>query len=382
MNAKSIMRTVSVGAAIAFLIVTCAGVIGLWQYRVLNQQTATQILDTAQAVHKYIFDQRVAHLEEVSKTIAENPSFVSYISQALATVDAGNPTADVASIRDLLEDRRHTYNLDAAVILDAAGKQIVNVGDTMFAARESAALPIVALVKQNPAQASRIIGDDKRVFLVTATPLMRGTDIEALLLTGARFDDPVIKNMARVSQSDLALLTNGPTGQHLIATTLGTQDVQPLTTLLAARREQGLDADASGLGSHTFEFEIDGHAWSARLAPLDHALDKISLMVLVPPTRRATIYMALAPPLIIGTLTAIALVAIALFLIWRSVVRPLTALDAFATRAISGDHALEIKPAGIGMTARIGSAFNHLLRDLDRHRVAPGAPRRRATDRK
>jgi len=150
MTAKA--KIILLGTAVAVLIAVAAASVVLWQYGAIDRQASTHALDTAQSVHKYVQEQRVAHLEEASRTIATNPSFVSYIAQALSTND-GHGAIDVASIRDLLDERRHDAGLDAAAILDASGKAVASVGDTLSSERDWSALSVVAQVKKNPAQA-------------------------------------------------------------------------------------------------------------------------------------------------------------------------------------------------------------------------------------
>ena len=381
MTAKPKLLIFFLGTAIAVLIAAGAWSIVLWQYRAIDRQANTHALDTAQSIHKYVQEQRVAHLEEASRTIATNPNFVSYITQALATNDVHGAT-DVASIRDLLDERRHDAGLDAAVILDASGKAVASVGDTLYSERDWSGIAMVAQVKKNPTQASAILNDDKRAFLVTATPLMRGTEIEALLLTGARIDEVAVKSLGQIGQSDLALIAFGPASSSIIASTLDAQDAQQFATLAATSQTQWQDHIASATGSEPFTVDVSGRSWSARLAPLHRSSQKVFLMALVPPARGDAVFRALATPVLAGAVAAILLLTIFALWLWRRVLRPLTVMDEFAARAMRGDHALELRLAGTGPIQRIASAFNQILKELARYRVAPGNPLRRATDRR
>jgi hypothetical protein len=78
---------------------------------------------------------------------------------------------------------------------------------------------------------------------------------------------------------------------------------------------------------------------------------------------------------------AILLVVLLLLIAWRGAVSPLLAMDALAARAAHGDHALQLRVRGFGPVRRIAASCNRLLQELDRYRVPPGVPRRRATDR-
>ena len=337
------------------------------------------MLDTAQSIHKYIQEQRFAHLEEASRTIATNPSFVSYIAQALSSNDV-HGTIDVASIRDLLDERRHDAGLDSAAILDATGKAVASVGDTLSSERDWSALSVVAQVKENPTQASAILSDDKRVSMVTATPLMRGTDIQALLLTGVRIDEAAVRSLGQIGQSDLALIAFGPGSTSVIASTLDAQDAQQFSALATNGGTQWQDRLTSGNGLESFDVDVAGRSWLARLAPLHRSSQKVFLLALVPPARRDAVLSALATPVIAGAVAAVLLLAVLLLWLWRRILRPLTVVGEFAARAMRGDHALELRLTGNGPVQRIATAFNQLLKELARFRVAPGIPQRRTTD--
>jgi hypothetical protein len=73
-------------------------------------------------------------------------------------------------------------------------------------------------------------------------------------------------------------------------------------------------------------------------------------------------------------------VSIALLFIWRRGLAPLAAVGNLSERARHGDFALELKPEGFAVVRRVADLINYLLRELDRHRVPHGVPRRRATD--
>jgi hypothetical protein len=58
----------------------------------------------------------------------------------------------------------------------------------------------------------------------------------------------------------------------------------------------------------------------------------------------------------------------------------LSSIALLSARARRCDFALELKPEGFAMVRRVADLINYLLRELDRHRVPHGVPRRRATD--
>jgi hypothetical protein len=73
---------------------------------------------------------------------------------------------------------------------------------------------------------------------------------------------------------------------------------------------------------------------------------------------------------------------ILIWILWHAGMWPLIRIVELSDRMVLGDYALKLEPTGTPLVRRVGRAFNHLLAELDRHRIPPGVPHRRATDRR
>jgi len=189
MRTKFLLMVIGIGVTLAGLIVAAMIAAGAWQYRAVAQQAASKTLDTAQSIHKYVDEQRLQHLADASLGIAANPDFSSYIAAALNPDASAGQARDVASIRDRLDERRRAAHLDAAAILDANGVVVATVGDSFLAEHNLTTLAAVVESRRSGAQASGLISDDRRIPLISVTPLLREAKLEALLVTGMRFDE-------------------------------------------------------------------------------------------------------------------------------------------------------------------------------------------------
>jgi Double sensory domain of two-component sensor kinase len=379
MRTKTLLHSLFYGLLIGVLIAAGAAAIGFVQYQNINRQTATQTLDASQSVMQYVHERQVQRLQEVSNTIATNPSFVSYISQAMSADLPAGQLRDVASIRDLLDERRKDAGLNTAAILDVSGKVVASVGDNFLAERQLTTSPLVAQTRQSGNQTVGVLDDDKRLPLIVVTPLTRGSGVEALLVTAQRFDESALKSMAQIGRVDLALITLDPTGPRLVTSTLTAENSAALTSELG-RLQDHFPKGASPADKSDVDLNFGGRANSARTVLLHPGNDKALLMMIVPDARRNTLCAALGYPLLIGVLCALAIALIFSFLRWRRFIHPLTAVAEMSERAARGDYALQTNVTGSPLVRRLASAVNALLSGLDRHRVAPGTPRRRATD--
>ena len=122
--------------------------------------------------------------------------------------------------------------------------------------------------------------------------------------------------------------------------------------------------------------------WTALATRLRPSATNTLLLSLVPPTPSDGMMAALVAPLLAGVFAGLIALAAVLFVLWTRIIGPMATMVDLSSKAKHGDYALAIRTSSSGLAGRLALAFNHLLNELDRHRAPPGAPRRRATDRK
>ena len=381
MHPKSLPLTVLLGLAIGLLIAIASAAVGYWQFQGVSRQISKQILDTSQSVQRYIHDQQIQHLRELSNGIAGNSSFASYIAEAMSSSSVPGQTRDVASIRDLLDERRKDAGLDAAAILDVNGKLVAATGDSFFSESDLSTLPQVAQTRKDGSQAFGILETDKRLPLIAVTAVTRGSGVEALLITGERFDEAALKRMAKIGQIDLALVVMEPTGARLVSSTLDAHDAQVVSQALGKLENHFHVGAGQTSAADDAELDFEGQWRSVRFVPFHASDDKVQLMALVPEAHRQSICKVMALPLIVGAIGGTIFSIVIALVGWFRVTRPLLRMAELSDRAAGGDHALQASVSGSPLVRKIGTALNVLLSQLDRYRVTPGTPRRRSTDR-
>lgn len=378
MNANLRLKLILALLVTLVIVAALAGAVGFAQFHGVTARFSETVLGTASALQAHMQDERQRDLENAAAVIAQNPAFVSYIDQAIQVDPNGQQTVDTASIRDLLDQRRRDADLESVAILDNSGKSIVTSGDAFLPTRSFAPLAAVLAEPENPRQQSGIIDDGTHLHFVTITPLTRGS-VVALLLTARAFDDGALRAVAKIAHTDFALVAFAENNTHLAASTFEPAAAQALTAL--APRFRGEWLSLAGAGQHApFEFTLGDNSWSAQVVPAHRGDPTTVLLSLLPQAPRAAVLRAIALPLAVG-FGVVALLGIVLLLRhWLRTLGPLATLTDLAERAGRGDYALKVPEPRSPMMGRLARSIGQLFEILDRHRVPPGTPRRRATD--
>ena len=350
---------------------------GALQYRALLQQQSSRALATAQSVQKYFLVERAQQLETASNIVARNPSFAGYVAHAFG--DESTPGGiDVASIRDLIGERREDLKADVVAILTPAGKVVAASGDIQSEWLDLSKNPILDRTKKTDDTLSGFLVRDKGLLLITCSTLRRGTDIQAMLLVGQRIDTRVITEAARLTNAGIALMQQTGTTWQVVTSTTTESVSQQLPAAMAHLNESGPDKPAVDTGA---KLSTSDGIWVARATPLNTNDASVSLVSLLPPAFSAGLLQSIGVPLLSLGVALLALLIVFGVTSWLSMGRALSHLADLSARATKGDHALEFNMKGRGVVGRIGNGFNYLTRELSRYRVPTGTPMRRATDR-
>lgn len=367
-----------VGVLAASVIAAAAAAIGAWQFRQINQMHAGRLLGTANALLTQTLNERIRHVEGVSAAIASNPGFVAYIAAALETDAATGQPADVASIRDQLDERRRESALAATAVLDANARTIAAAGDTFLSGYDYSALALAKEAKNTVLAASAIISDGGHLHVITITPLARA-GVDASLMTAEKFDDASLRAISGISNTELALIAYAQDGPHVLTTTLGPNEAQAVLAQASVNQASWL-GHAGARDTNQSALVIAGETWTTQIFPVPRTDRNAVLVALAAPTHSRAIAGTLWPPLAVAAIAGILLLSLLLFRYWRGTLGPIVAITGLAERAQRGDFALTFKAPGAGIAARLATALNQILAHLDRHRIPPGVPRRRATD--
>lgn len=362
---------------LAALIIGIALAVGVFQYRRSVDLLANTQFDNAQTAQTYLLAQHRSDLLRASASMAANPGFIAYMAQALSP----NPVTgdiDIASIRDLLDERRSEHHLDIAAIVSPTGRVIAASGDASLDDTNLAAYPVLREARKNLTSVSGIHRDAQGVQLISFTPVRRGGNLEAWLFTGDTLDAAYIKALSEVAHIDVALVvTTSSANLRVLASNLGAD----ITAQLPAALPSNL-LSAGTDRPRELKLDLNGVTRSARIAALTGGNEHVFLVALQPLAAMQQLYSAIFVPLVVGIAILLCLGLIIGLIVWRRFVRPLAALTQLCDYSLNGDYALTVGPSSSRTIAHVGRAFNNLLGLVDTYRPKPGAPNRRSADRK
>jgi len=370
---KLLLTTILLAGAAAALVIAAALATESWQYRSANTQATQRAFEVARSASTYVKDQQLRRLRLASALLASNADFVSGLERAMPADQDGEAVRDVPAIRVLLEQQRRLANLDAAAILDARGRFVAAAGESFLAEHDLSSLAMTgapALV-----QTATVLDDDAKVPLVAVTPLADATRLKALLVTSTRMEAGSLNTIAGLAGASVALVAIEPTGPNIVDSTLDEHSVEQLTAALEKdhwRWSVGVPAD--------LDVELDGQPTTLHYWPVQATAKKAFFVAVPSPAQRETIERFLLPPLVVAACCTLLVLSIVFLVLWRRALAPLSAMADLSELARRGDFALQLKPQGLDVVRRIADLINYLLRELDRHRVPHGVPRRRATD--
>lgn len=320
---KPAIRYVLGCMAAASVIIAIVVTVAAWQVCATGALVNANALATAQSMQARISLQRQHELELKARLLAGDAAFVSYIDHALSVGSEAGAAVDQASIRDLVEERRATYGLEDAVILDPVGHSVFASGADYLDPRDIANAPLVAIVRSKLRPTCGWSSYTNKLLLVCVAPLLRGATMQAMLLTATPANALFAKELAEAGHADVALITSAPGGAQIAASTLQPQIAARMLAQIAQDPAllKGV-GKTDGAASNMVDFNLGSAHWPARWMPLPGATDDAVLVSLLAPSAQAATFDAIAVPAIAGGILLLALLLLGAVIEWRRVRSP------------------------------------------------------------
>ncbi|WP_248211038.1 protein kinase domain-containing protein [Pseudomarimonas salicorniae] len=355
------MRLLLITLALVLLAAAAVAGIGQWRGGQLADRLADDSLRGGQAVQTYFQERRARELELISQLLASERPFVAYIAQALA-LGANGGEVDVASILDLIAQRRNQLGFDVALVISPAGRIVADSRSPLSAPRDLSGLLPVAEAVREVAPARGVWIDGEGAYQVAVVPLLMGPNMEALLLAGLTIDNELARDISRVSGTEVMIIQQQASEHRILA---ASADLAQARSLLGPLASQVLDSPGAAAQPAVFTLQIEDDAvWRASAAPLAGAPEGVWQVALVPPRQRTDLFSALTGMMGGGAIAAALVILLMPLAISRSVLRPVSVLADGAERAGRGDLPQPIRVSGSGDLQRLGRSFNRVISDL------------------
>ena len=355
------------------LLIVSSAVLGAgavyWQERNTSRIIESKTLESIRSVQRVSEALKRSELELKTGILASNPSFVGYVSQALAAGQEAGGVIDAVSIRDLLDERRRQYSLDFAGIIDPRGNSVVMLGSVMQTFQDISKSPLLARVRAGSTPATSLWCQGDHLVLVTLAPLLRGDTVEAFLLTGVDINRDFVDPLAGSSHADVALIGFAPSGNTVVASTLGASLHPALleavaTGTLSAKKEESDDAPS------LLEVDLGEGNTTASAVFLFDSPDAGVMVSIIPASQRVLARKAIREPAMAAAAALLVVIALIWWLIQRRLMRPLGRLSEMSERILRNDFHVIAREDGDAGVAIVGRALNHSLASLRGYKEA------------
>ncbi len=185
----------------------------------IAEESINKKLNGSQLIQQEFNQQKLRQLELVSLVVASDPAFVAYVAQTIFDLENGQQ-ADVASIADLLLERKQQYGFDVAFIVSVDGEQIARSDQAMAAARDLSAAPLLQNAMQQLLPVSGYWRDQQSIYQAAVVPLARGRNLVGFLVTGLTVDDQLSNDIAKLTGTEVLILAKQDQHFTSIASTL------------------------------------------------------------------------------------------------------------------------------------------------------------------
>jgi HAMP domain-containing protein len=200
----------------------------------IADESINRKLNTSQLVQQEFNTLKKRQLELVSLVVASDPAFTAYVAQTIFDLDNDQP-ADVASIADLLLERKQQYGFDVAYIASAEGQQIARSDQAMSAPRDLTVEPLMATAMEQLVPVSGYWSDQENIYQASVVPLARGRNLIGFLITGLLVDNSLTADISRLTGTEVVFLSKTNQQHQALASTL---DLDLTDTLLGKLNSQ------------------------------------------------------------------------------------------------------------------------------------------------
>lgn len=352
---KPAARFLTGNTLLVLVLVAAAAALTLWQLADAAKSRSLKQLRVAATVEQDLQASRLAELHLRADALAQDPAFVDYVTQSLIPNPQLGGAIDSASISDLLDERRHGY--DVAMVLDPHGSPVASSGIL---------LKDHASIRQDPLVSATIAARKARqgmwvnhgqLFWVATSPLLRGGSLQGALLVASRVDDAFAIAIGRIARSDIVLLVQpdpaaGPPPS--------TNPDRWVTQSLSARLPDVLGVKSAEGTSLTLADAQ--HRTTAWVTPLPASGGAAALVAIGPYDSDFTALVNRSTLPMLAGLAVLGLgMLVLVWLQWWRTWLPLQRMLGVIELAAQGDHNLTIRAHGSSIVGRLRDGINRLL---------------------
>ncbi|MCB1582908.1 MAG: protein kinase [Marinicella sp.] len=209
MNTSSGLKLSTKLTLITAILITLSVIIAVFVTFYFGNQIADESIDkklnSSHLIQDEFKQQKLKQLELVSLVVASDPAFVAYVAQTIFDLE-NDANADIASIADLLLERKQQYGFDVAIIASVDGQQIARSDQAMSAPRNLNDIKLMQEAMDALLPVSGYWSDSQNYYQAAVVPLSRGRNLIGFLITGLIIDDQLANDIAKLSGTEVMVL--------------------------------------------------------------------------------------------------------------------------------------------------------------------------------
>jgi len=360
-------------------------------------------LDAADAAQARLEQLSFEKLDIIAKTITNDADFVRYLATATddglglgeaqlapsdpsvtagvdsaataapdespaAVVDAPPepPKVDQASIKDLLDQKRETYEFGFGMVLDADGRVLGRTDEREAFQADFATDPMFGTMIAGMAGVTGYWRDGVKLYQVSAQPMAMDQDLVGFLIVGALIDASIVKQVREVSNGQVAYWMLDQEDLRLVATSVEEEDAKLLREAISKIETQVKAQLTDGESLARVDLALGERKFAARLAPLfgqpGDAVGGVLTMTSIDAAMEP--FRSIQNAVMLGGLVALVLALAVSWWLARRVLRPVAELTEAAEQAAGGNYQQQLRIEGNDEVGRLARAFDSLLSDL------------------
>ncbi len=384
-------------AVLVAVAVALAAFFTIQQGQRAGAEAVDQSLQAADAAQSRLEELSFEKLDIIARTITNDADFVRYVATAtdsgqglgevvspppvaepdapdgapaaaepVADVAVAEPVADTASVKDLIDQKIQTYDVDFGMVLDAEGRVVARTDEREAFQDDFSADAMFGTMVSDIAGVTGYWRDGINLYQVSAQPMALQDELVGFLIVGVPIDAGIVKQVREVSGGEVAYWMLDGDQLRLIATSVDEESSALLRTSVDSMASRVTERLGAGEGLERIDIALGARKMAASLAPLfgqpGDAIGGVLTMTSVDAAMAP--FQAIQNAVLLGGLIALVLALAVSWWLARRVLRPVAELAEAAEQAAGGNYHQQLGIEGNDEVGRLGRAFDSLLSDL------------------
>lgn len=348
----------------SLLLAAALGSIVVTTYQVgqeVAERSVNESINNSLALQNYFRDFNDRELLIVLDGFASDPNFSAYVAEAVDTADGEEK--DLASIEDLLAERKEDSQLDFIILLDPEGQVIIHSENPAITGRDFSAKKFITPVIEELTESTGIWLENDLMYQAAIMPISLDFDLIGFVIAGLAIDKGLANEMKQVGGGDTLFLIAEKDQLINVASTLSIPQTERVLTLLNEKRLAMLNSNNS---SGKLKIELQDQIWSVQSISLaeEENRQKPLFIILSSESKYMEGYNRIFNIILFAAIIAIAISIIMSIFLTSGILTPIKNLAAAARSAAKGDYTTQLGLSGNDELAKLSASIDHLLSDL------------------